>query len=67
MASVLCVSFLNNIFIFTIVGIAMVCGLDGSGSISGVARFFLLHGVQTGSGAHTASYPMDSGGYYPRG
>jgi hypothetical protein len=27
------------------------------------ARFFLLHVVQTGFGAHPASYPMDTGGF----
>jgi hypothetical protein len=57
-ASVLCVSYLNKIFIFTIIGIRMVYGQDGSGSISGMARFFLLYIVQTGPGAHTGgSFP----------
>jgi hypothetical protein len=27
--------------------------------------FFLLHSVQTGSGAHPASYPMGTGGSFP--
>jgi hypothetical protein len=26
-----------------------------------------LHVVQTGSGAHTASYPLGAGGYFPGG
>jgi hypothetical protein len=29
------------------------------------ARFFLLHSFQTGSGAHSASYPMGIGGNFP--
>jgi hypothetical protein len=29
--------------------------------------FSLLHNVQTGFGAHSASYPMDAGGSFPRG
>jgi hypothetical protein len=42
-------------------------GLDGSGSIPGRGeRYFLLHGVQTGSEAHTASYPMGTGGSIPK-
>jgi hypothetical protein len=44
-------------------------GLDGlgyRGSIPGGARnFYLCHCVQTGSGAHPASYPMDMGGSFP--
>jgi hypothetical protein len=28
-------------------------------------RFSLLHSVQTGSGAHTASYYMDNGSSFP--
>jgi hypothetical protein len=29
--------------------------------------FSVLHNVQTGSGVHTASYPMDAGGCFPMG
>jgi hypothetical protein len=28
------------------------------------ARFYLLHSVQTGSGAHSHSYPMGTGGSF---
>jgi hypothetical protein len=28
-------------------------------------QFSLLHVIQTGSGAHPASYPMDTGGSFP--
>jgi hypothetical protein len=38
-------------------------GLDGSDSIPGNASFFLLHSVQTGSGAYPVSYPMGIGGF----
>jgi hypothetical protein len=27
--------------------------------------FFLLHNVQTGSGTHSASYPVDTRGFFP--
>jgi hypothetical protein len=30
-------------------------------------EFSLLHIVQTGSGVHPTSYPMDTGGSFPRG
>jgi hypothetical protein len=29
--------------------------------------FSLFHNLQTGSGAHPASYPMDTGGSFPGG
>jgi hypothetical protein len=32
----------------------------------GVGIISLLHHVQTGSGAHPTSYPMCTGGYFPR-
>jgi hypothetical protein len=32
-----------------------------------VQDFSLFHSVQTGSGAHPASYPMDTGGIFPGG
>jgi hypothetical protein len=36
--------------------------MDGRGSIPGKTRdFTLLYSVQTGSGAHQASYPMGTG------
>jgi hypothetical protein len=41
------------------VGIATGYGLDDRGSgIRGAVNFSLFHRVQTGSGAHPASYPM---------
>jgi hypothetical protein len=30
-------------------------------------EFLLLHAIQNGSGAHPASYPMDTGGSFPGG
>jgi hypothetical protein len=44
------------------VGITTGYGLDGPGSIPGKARFLFLHTIQTGSGAHSASYPVGTGG-----
>jgi hypothetical protein len=45
---------------------AMGYGLDGRGSIPERGkRFFLLHSVQTGSGANPASYPMVIAGSFP--
>jgi hypothetical protein len=41
------------------VGIATGYGLDGPGF-----DFSLLHSVQTGSGAHPASYPIGTGGSF---
>jgi hypothetical protein len=46
------------------VGIATGYGLDGQGLIPG-RDVSLLHSVQTGSGAHPASYPMGTGGSFP--
>jgi hypothetical protein len=34
---------------------------------AGVGNFFLHHRVQIGSGAHLASYPMGTGGFFPGG
>jgi hypothetical protein len=45
------------------VGIVTGYGLDGRGSILAGTTFSPLHSVQTGSGAHPASYPMDAGGF----
>jgi hypothetical protein len=47
------------------VGIATGYGLDGPGAIPGMARFSLLHSVQTCPGAHPASYPMGTGCFLP--
>jgi hypothetical protein len=48
------------------VGIAASCRLDSPGSVPGKARdSSLLHSIQTGSGAHPASYPMGTGYYFP--
>jgi hypothetical protein len=41
------------------VGIAMGYRLDSPGSIPGKGMTF-LHSVQTGSGAHPASYPLST-------
>jgi hypothetical protein len=46
------------------VGTAESYGMYGRGSIPGTARFFLLHSVQTGSGAHPASNSVGTGGSY---
>jgi hypothetical protein len=32
---------------------------------AGARDFSLLHSMQTGSGVHTALYPLDMGGYFP--
>jgi hypothetical protein len=43
-------------------------GLDDQGSMLGRdndGSFSLLHRVQTGSGAHPASYPMGTRSYFP--
>jgi hypothetical protein len=45
----------------SVVGIATGYGLDGRGV--GVR----VHVVQTGSGVHPTSYPMDTGGSFPAG
>jgi len=45
-------------------------GLDDRGSVlcrSNDGNFSLCHCVQTDSGAHPASYLVDTGGCYPRG
>jgi hypothetical protein len=51
------------------VGIALGFGLDNRGSrvrfLAGAVNFSLHHGVQNGSGAHLASYPMGIRGYFP--
>jgi hypothetical protein len=50
------------------VSIATGYRLDYRGSIPGGGwEFSLRHRVQTGSGPHTASYPMGTRGSFPRG
>jgi hypothetical protein len=53
------------------VGIALGYGLDNRGSRvrfpTGVGKFSLHHRVQSGSGAHPASYPMGTMGSFPGG
>jgi hypothetical protein len=50
------------------VGIAKDYGLVRRDSIpSRGKRFSLLHSVQTGCGAHRPSYPLSTGGSFPRG
>jgi hypothetical protein len=52
------------------VGIATGYGLDNQGSefVSWWEQeFSLLHVIQTGSGSHTASYPMGNGGSFSVG
>jgi hypothetical protein len=56
------------IFGFSKAGIATGYGLDGWGWIPGRGkRFYLLYSVQTGSGAHPASYPRGTEGCFPGG
>jgi hypothetical protein len=52
------------------VGIATGYGLDDRGvgvRVPVGSEYSLLHIVQTGSGAHPASYPMGTGGSFPDG
>jgi hypothetical protein len=52
------------------VGIALGYGLDERGSRVrfpvGAGSFSLYHRLQNGSGAHPASYPLGTGGSFPR-
>jgi hypothetical protein len=42
---------------------ATAYGLDGRVSIHGKGKYFsFLHGIQTGSGVHPTTYPVDSEG-----
>jgi hypothetical protein len=50
-----------------VVGITTGYGLDNRSSIPGNANCSLLHSVQTGSGAHPASYPMGTADSFPWG
>jgi hypothetical protein len=51
------------------VGVALGYGLDDRSSRvrfpAGAGNFSLHHGVQNGSGAHPASYPMGTRGSFP--
>jgi hypothetical protein len=51
------------------VGIATGYGLDDRGSRvrlpAGAGNFSLRHRIQNGSGAHPASYPMGTRGFFP--
>jgi hypothetical protein len=53
------------------VGIALGYGLDSRGSrvrfLAGAGNFSLHHCIQNGSGAHPASYPMDTRGSFAAG
>jgi hypothetical protein len=53
------------------VSIALGCGLDDLGSRvrfpAGAGDFSLHRRVPNGSGAHPASYPMGTRGYFPGG
>jgi hypothetical protein len=53
------------------VGIALGYGSDDRGSRvrfpEGAGNFSLNHRVQNGSGAHPASYPMSTKGFFPGG
>jgi hypothetical protein len=48
------------------VGIATNYRLDAPGSVPGSSRFYfsVLHVVQTGSGAHLASYIVNTEGFF---
>jgi hypothetical protein len=51
-------------------GIATAYGLDDRGvgvRVPVGSEFSLLYIIQIGCGAHPASYPMDTGGSFPRG
>jgi hypothetical protein len=51
----------------TSVGIATGYGFDSRGLIPGRGkRCSVVYSLQTGSGAHPASYPMGTGGRFPR-
>jgi hypothetical protein len=47
------------------VGVATGYGLDRLSSIPSTTRFSLLHSVQTGTGAHPASYPTGTRSSFP--
>jgi len=41
--------------------------MTGIQLLAGAGIFFPCHHIQTSFGAHPASYPMGTGGFYPRG
>jgi hypothetical protein len=52
----------------SVVGIATGYGLEDQGvgvRVPIQSKIFLLHVVQTSSGAHLTSYPMSTGGSFP--
>jgi hypothetical protein len=51
---------------YSVVSITTSYGLDGQGVGPGMVKNF-LHVVQTGSGAHPASYPVGTEGSFPGG
>jgi hypothetical protein len=61
--------YLQNISRDSSVGIALSYGLDDWGSRvrfpAAAGNFSLNHRVQNGSGAHPASYPMGTRGFFP--
>jgi hypothetical protein len=64
--SVIWLTSLNAVIITCAAGIAAGDRLHGWGSVpSRDKRFSLLHSVQTGSGAHPASYPTGTGALSP--
>jgi hypothetical protein len=55
-------------FSCAIAGIAMSYRMEDQDSISGRDKnLYVLHTVQTGSRAHPVTYPMGTGGSFPRG
>jgi hypothetical protein len=56
----------------SVLGIETVYGMDDLGvevrvPVESRKEFSLLHVVQTGSGAHPTSYPVGTGGSFPKG
>jgi hypothetical protein len=47
--------------LLSVVGIALGYGLDSPDSFPGSARFSVFQGIQTDSGAYSASYPIGGG------
>jgi hypothetical protein len=55
-------------FSLTVSSVGIVTGCIAGFRFTVGARYFsLLHSAQTGSGAHPASCPMDTGGSFPGG
>jgi hypothetical protein len=54
-------------YFYSLVDIATSYGLDGRGSIPDRVRYYsILHSVDTSSGSHLVSYPVDTGHFFPR-